>query len=107
MQKPLSINNGAAVKIIIKAELKSSFVKIIKNKIIPKKVLPESPMNSFAGDQFKKRNTNKPTKKEELILKSFEQKLQSGAGFNDLVFNITKQVYKRHKNNYLLLEPIL
>ena len=23
--------------------------------------------------------------------------------FNDLVFNITKQVYKRHKNNYLLI----
>ena len=37
---------------------------------------------------------NKPTKQEELILKSFEEKLLAGANFNDLVFKQTTTNYK-------------
>lgn len=37
---------------------------------------------------------NKPTKQEELILKSFEEKLLSGTNFNDLVFKQTNINYK-------------
>ena len=48
---------------------------------------------------------NKPNKKEELILKSFEEKLQTGAGFNDLVFKQTTTNYKEKTLTYIKAIP--
>ena len=49
---------------------------------------------------------NKPTKKEELILKNFEEKLQSGVEFNDLVFKQTITNYKEKTFTYIKAIPV-
>ena len=49
---------------------------------------------------------NKPTKQEELILKSFEEKLQSGTKFNDLVFKEITTSYKVKTFTYIKAIPV-
>ena len=50
-------------------------------------ILHNTEKTSIKRISLKYRNPeNKPTKQEELILKSFEEKLLAGANFNDLVF---------------------
>lgn len=49
---------------------------------------------------------NKPTEKEELILKSFEKKLQSGVEFNDLVFKETSTNYEEKTLTYVKAIPV-
>ena len=48
---------------------------------------------------------NKPTKQEELILESFEEKLLSGTNFNDLVFKQTITNYKEKTLTYIKAIP--
>ena len=49
---------------------------------------------------------NKPTKQEELILKSFEEKLQSGTKFNDLVFKDITTSNKIKTLTYIKAIPV-
>ena len=70
-------------------------------------MLNNTEKTSIRRISLKYRNpANKPTKKEELILKSFEEKLQSGAGFNDLVFKQTITNYKEKTFTYIKAIPV-
>ena len=70
-------------------------------------MLNNTEKTSIKRISLKYRNpANKPTKKEELILKSFEEKLQSGIEFNDLVFKQTITNYKEKTFTYIKAIPV-
>lgn len=69
-------------------------------------VLHNTEKTSIKRISLKYRNPeNKPTKQEELILKSFEKKLLAGANFNDLVFKQTTTNYKEETITYIKAIP--
>ena len=82
-------------------------IKICSSEAQDLTMLNNSENISIKRISLKYRNpVNKPTKKEELILKSFEEKLQSGTRFNDLVFKQTITNYKEKKFTYIKAIPV-
>ncbi|OUU63714.1 MAG: hypothetical protein CBC22_00245 [Alphaproteobacteria bacterium TMED62] len=68
-------------------------------------ILNSTEKTSIKRISLKYRNpANKPTKQEALILKSFEEKLQSGTEFKDLVFKKTTTNYK--EKTYIFIKAI-
>ena len=82
-------------------------IKICSSQAQDLTMLNNTEKTSIKRISLKYRNpANKPTKKEELILKSFEEKLQSGSGFNDLVFKQTITNYKEKTFTYIKAIPV-
>ena len=82
-------------------------IKICSSEAQDLTMLNNTEKTSIRRISLKYRNpANKPTKKEELILKSFEEKLQSGDGFNDLVFKQTITNYKEKTFTYIKAIPV-
>ncbi len=70
-------------------------------------MLNNSEKTTIRRISLKYRNpANKPTKQEELILNSFEEKLASGAVFNDLVYKKTTTNYKEKTLTYIKAIPV-
>ena len=69
-------------------------------------MLHDTEKTSIKRISLKYRNpVNKPTIQEELILKSFEEKLLAGSNFNDLVFKQTTTNYKEKTITYIKAIP--
>ncbi len=82
-------------------------IKICSSQAQDLTMLNNTEKTSIKRISLKYRNpANKPTKKEELILKSFEEKLQSGIEFNDLVFKQTITNYKEKTFTYIKAIPV-
>ena len=82
-------------------------IKICSSQAQDLTMLNNTEKTSIRRISLKYRNpANKPTKKEELILKSFEEKLQSGIEFNDLVFKQTITNYKEKTFTYIKAIPV-
>ena len=63
IQKEASSNRGELISKSPKAIFRVSASRTIPTNMAPKNVLPTSPMNTFAGDQFQKINATKEAKR--------------------------------------------
>ena len=81
-------------------------IKICSSEAQDLTILNNTEKTTIKRISLKYRNpANKPNKKEELILKSFEERLQAGEGFKDLVFKQTTTNYKEKTLTYIKAIP--
>ena len=81
-------------------------IKICSNEAQDLTILNNTKKTSIKRISLKYRNpANKPTKNEELILRSFEEKFQAGTRLNDLVFKQITTNYKEKTLTYIKAIP--